>query len=157
TPRKELSGSSPVSLLIMRTLWQDVMYGCRMLLKKPGFTIVAAISLGLGIGANATIFSIINGTLLSRAGYPEPARVAVIWTTQQNRPGSRNNVTASNFRAWQKRSQSFEAIGGTWSFPSNLGAEQNGNPAEQLQGERFTSSMFDVLKVQPLKGRVAAK
>jgi putative ABC transport system permease protein len=119
----------------MKTLWQDVIYGCRMLLKKPGFTIVAALSLALGIGANTTIFSIINGTLLARAAFPEPDRVAVIWTTQLTRPGSRSSVTYGNYNAWKQRSQSFTDMGAVWGFPSNLGAEQNGAPAEQLQGD----------------------
>src|SRR5450631_3745307 len=79
---------------ILRTVWQDLLYGFRMLLKKPGFTIVAALSLGLGIGANATIFSIINATLLSDLPYPDANRLMVLWTAPLNRPGIRNNVTA---------------------------------------------------------------
>ncbi len=125
--------------------------------EKTGFTVVAAVSLALGIGANATIFSIINATLLSQLAFPEPDRVAVIWTTRLSQPGSRNGVTAGNYLAWKDRSQSFSAMGGIWGFPSNLGAEQNGAPAEQLSGERFTYTMFDVLGVKPLKGRVFVK
>jgi putative ABC transport system permease protein len=72
-----------------------------MLLKKPGFTAIAALSLALGIGANATIFSIINATLLSDLPYPEASRLAVLWTAPLNRPGIRNNVTARNYLAWK--------------------------------------------------------
>jgi predicted permease len=138
----------------LRTVWQDLLYGFRMLLKKPAFTIVAALSLGLGIGANATIFSIINATLLSDLAYPQPDRLVVLWTAPVNRPGIRNYVTGGNYLAWKDRSQSFEAVGGMFEFPSNLGAERDGSPAERLSGEHFTYSMFDVLGVKPIKGRI---
>jgi putative ABC transport system permease protein len=141
----------------LRTVWQDLLYGFRMLLKKPGFTIVAALSLGLGIGANATIFSIINATLLSDLPYPDASRLTVLWTAPLNRPGIRNSVTAGNYLAWKNRSQSFMAMGGVYSFPSNLGAERDGSPAESLDGEHFSASMWDVLGVQPWKGRVFTK
>src|ERR1700733_14333052 len=116
----------------MTTTWQDLVYGFRMLLKKPGFTIVAALSLALGIGANATIFSIINATLLSDLVYPSADRLMVLWTAPLNRPGIRNYVTAGNYLAWKDRSQSFESMGGMFEFPSNLGAERDGSPAERL-------------------------
>jgi putative ABC transport system permease protein len=128
-----------------------------MLLKKPGFTLVAALSLGLGIGANATIFSIINATLLSDLPYPEANRLMVLWTAPLNRPGIRNNVTARNYLAWKDRSQSFQSMGGLNGFPSNLGAERDGSPAERLDGEHFSYSMWDVLGVQPALGRVFTK
>jgi predicted permease len=128
-----------------------------MLLKKPGFTIVAALSLGLGIGANATIFSIINATLLSDLAYPEPNRLVVLWTAPLNRPGIRNYVTGGNYLAWRDRNQSFSSIGGLYGFPSNLGAERDGAPAERLDGEHFTYSMFDVLGVKPIMGRTFTK
>jgi len=141
----------------LSTLWQDLLYGLRMLLKKPGFTLVAALSLGLGIGANATIFSIINATLLSDLPYPEANRLMVLWTAPLNRPGIRNNVTARNYLAWKDRSQSFQSMGGLNGFPSNLGAERDGSPAERLDGEHFSYSMWDVLGVQPALGRVFTK
>jgi len=142
---------------ILGTLWQDLFYGFRMLLKKPGFTSIAALSLGLGIGANATIFSIINATLLSDLAYPHADRLVVLWTAPLNRPGIRSSATGGNYLAWKDRSQSFQVVGGMFGFPSNLGAERDGAPAERLDGEHFTYSMFDVLGVQPLKGRVFTK
>ena len=71
----------------MITLWQDMLYGFRTLWKKPAFTMVAALSLALGIGANATIFSILNATLLSNLNYPEADRLVVLWSAPLNRPG----------------------------------------------------------------------
>ena len=141
----------------MSTLLQDILYGFRMLLKKPGFTVIAALSLALGIGANATIFSIINATLLSDLPYPDANRLMVLWTAPLNRPGIRNNVTARNYLAWKDRSQSFQSIGALYGFPSNLGAERDGSPAERLDGAHFSYSMWDVLGVKPSLGRVFTK
>ena len=67
----------------MTTLWQDILYGCRMLVNRPAFTIAAVLSLALGIGANATIFSIINGTLLSSMPFRDPDHIAIIWMTRE--------------------------------------------------------------------------
>jgi len=139
------------------TLWQDMLYGFRTLWKKPALTIVAALSLALGIGANATIFSILNATLLSNLDYPEADRLVVLWSAPLNRPGIRNGVTAGNYQAWKDRNQSFQSIGGLYSFPSNLGAERDGSPAERLDGQHFSYSMWDVLGVKPWKGRVFTK
>lgn len=136
------------------TLWQDVLYGIRLLLKKPGFTFIAAVSLGLGIGANSTIFSLISGTLLQQMPYPAADRVAVIWTVPRNRPDQRNNVSGVNYRAWAQRSQSFAFMGGVYEGTRTLGGAQNGAPAEQLNGAQLTASIFDVFGMKPLRGRV---
>lgn len=70
----------------MTTLWQDIVYGFRALLKKPGFTIVAALSLALGIAANTVIFSLINTTLLRSLPYPDPSKLVVIWSVPLQHP-----------------------------------------------------------------------
>ena len=135
-------------------LWQDVLYGFRILYKKPGFTLIAAVSLGLGIGANSTIFSLISGTLLQQMPYPAADQVAVIWTVPRNRPDQRNSVSGVNYRAWAQRSQLFASMGGVYEGTRTLGGEQNGAPAEQISGEQLTASMFGVFGMKPLRGRV---
>ena len=138
----------------MTTLWADIVYGCRMLLKRPGFTAAALLSLAIGIGANTTIFSLINVSLLRGLPYPEADQLQILWTSFADNPNSRSSVTAKNYYAWQEQSKSFSAIGGRYSLPLNLGAEENGAPAEQINTQRLTASMWDVLDVQPLLGRV---
>ena len=96
----------------MTTLWQDMLYGFRTLLKKPGFTIVAALSLGLGIGANTIIFTLIDTTLLRPLPYPDAGRLVMIWSIPLDHPDQLNSVRAYNYLAFRERAQSFEAMGG---------------------------------------------
>src|SRR6516225_8409355 len=81
---------------LMTNAWQDVVYGFRMLLRKPGFTIVAALSLALGIGANTLIFSLINTTLLRPLPYADPDRLVEIWSVPLDHKDQRNWVLAYN-------------------------------------------------------------
>ena len=138
----------------MTTFRQDIIFGARMLLARPGFTIAAVLSLALGIGANTTIFSLINSSLLAGLPYPEPQRLVALWTSFIDRPAVRNSTTATNYLAWKEQARSFEAVGASFGFPSNLGTSADGAPAERVQGMRFTASMWDVVDVQPMIGRV---
>ncbi len=140
----------------MKTFWQDIVYGFRMLLKKPGFTAIAATSLALGIGANTVIFSLINTTFLRPLAYPDPSRLVMLWSSPLDRPDQRNGVTYLNYSAF-KKAQSFESMGAEWSQPRSLGADENGQPAEHIEGEGFTPSMFAALGVKPELGRVLAE
>ena len=87
----------------MTTTWQDIVYGFRMLLKKPGFTVVAALSLALGIGANTVIFSLINTTLLRPLQYAGPDRLVELWSVPLDHKDQTNWVVASNLLAFREQ------------------------------------------------------
>src|SRR5262245_44238611 len=126
----------------MTTLWQDILYGYRTLLKKPGFMIVAALSLALGIAANTVIFSLVNTTLLQPLPFNEANRLVAIWTVRQPRIDQFNSTNVSAYLAWRERSRSFESMGGFFGIGRTIGAEQNGTPAEGIFGQFFTPSLF---------------
>src|SRR5580698_1849968 len=141
----------------MTTTWQDIVYGFRMLLKKPGFTIVAALSLALGIGANTVIFSLINTTLLRPLPFAEPGRLVELWSVPQDHKDQRNWVTAFNVLAFQQRATSFEAVGGTREQVCNIGSDLHGQPPERVDCENVMPSLFQTLGVKPILGRVLAE
>src|SRR5215472_13654433 len=141
----------------MTTLWQDILYGFRVLMKKPGFAIVAALSLALGIGANTVIFTLIDTTLLRPLPYPDAGRLAMIWSVPLDHPDQLNGVRAYNYLTFQQRAQSFEAMGGVRTNVCNIGADQQGQPPERVDCENYTPSMFQALGVKPVLGRVLAE
>src|SRR5579862_1233420 len=146
------SGGSRIST--MTSLWQDLVHGFQMLLQKPALTAVAALSLALGIGANTVIFSLINGTLLRPLAFADPDRLVVVWKTPIGHPDQRNNPNVSTYFAIRDHNSSFESVGAFNGAPANLGAEQNGAPAERINGQTFSPSMFKVIGVQPRLGRI---
>jgi len=135
------------------TLWQDIHYGLRMLGKRPGFTAVAALSLALGIGANTIIFSLIHNTLLRPLNYPDPDKLVVVWQVPQKHKDQRNTLTVSAYFDFRDHNQSFTALGAFNGMPHNLGAEQNGEPAERVNAQTFTPAMFAAIGVKPMMGR----
>jgi putative ABC transport system permease protein len=141
----------------MNTTWQDVIYGFRTLLRKPGFTIVAALSLALGIGANTVIFSLINTTLLRPLPYAAPDRLVELWSIPLDHKDQRNWVTAFNLLAFQQRAQSFQALGGSREQVCNIGSDQQGQPPERVDCENVMPSLFQTLGVKPILGRVLAE
>ena len=90
----------------MNTIWQDLRYGARMLMKKPGFTVVAALTLALGIGANTAIFSVINAALIRALPYHNPNRLIMLFSTSAD--GQRDTMSIQEMREFQSQSQSLE-------------------------------------------------
>lgn len=137
----------------VETLVEDVRFGLRMLLKNRGFTAVAVVTLGLGIAANVTIFSAVNGWILRRPRIKDPARVVVILTTDPVKGGwgwDRNPVSAFDFAAWREQSRSFEDMAA--SERSDFALTGGGEP-ERLLGLRVSANYFDFLGVSAALGR----
>ena len=95
----------------MQNVLQDLRYGARMLLKKPGFTVIAVITLALGIGANTAIFSVVNGVLLRPLPYKEPGRLARVYSEFPAMNLRKFWISPPEFLDIQKESKSWESIG----------------------------------------------
>ncbi len=133
----------------MQTLWQDLRYGARMLLKRPGFTLIAVITLALGIGANAAIFSVVNAVLLRPLPYKDPDRLIMIRETKLPQ-FPEFSVSPGNFLDWRKQNTVFERLVAFTGASFNLiGA---GDP-EQIRGMKVTDGFFAALGAQPQLGR----
>ena len=132
----------------MNNLIQDIRYGLRGLWRHPGFTIVAACSLALGIGANTAIFSVVNGVLLNPLPYPQPEQLVTI---HQSKPNfEQGAMPYPNFRDVQKQNQTFSAMAISRSFGFSLmGA---GEP-ERVDARLVSADFFSVLGLKPLLGR----
>jgi putative ABC transport system permease protein len=139
----------------MKTLLQDARYGLRNLARNPGFALVAMLTLALGIGANTTIFSVINNTLLKPLALPGADRLVLVWETFGKGPDNWNIVSAPNFHDFERQGHSFEtmAIFDSGGRGYNLSATGNRQEAEQVSGLRVSAGFFAVLGVKPLFGR----
>jgi putative ABC transport system permease protein len=139
----------------MGTLLNDLRYGLRTLGRNPGFTIVAVITLALGIGANTTIFSVINTTLLKPLPFRDSERLVLVWETFGKGSDNQNIVSAPNFWDFQRQSHSFEsvAIFDSGGRGYNLSANATKEEPEQVSGLRVTAGFFPVLGVKPFLGR----
>jgi hypothetical protein len=134
----------------MQTLWQDLRYGARMLVQKPGFTLIAVITLGLGIGANTAIFSVVNSVLLRPLPFKEPDRVVMVWERRANSGETNIPISGHEFVGWREQSRAFEGMALIRGDGFNLTG--NGEP-EAVIVERVTAEFFSVLGVPPLLGR----
>ena len=94
----------------MNALWQDLSLGARVLMKRPGFTLIAALTLALGIGATTAMFSVVNGVLLRRLSYGDEARVVVLWQNNLKNGVEREETSPANFFDWRDRAQSLDIV-----------------------------------------------
>ena len=135
---------------MMRTLWQDLRYGVRTLLKRPGFATLAVLVLALGIGANSAIFSVINAVLLRPLPYKNSERIVVPVSTNVERGFDNASVPYADFLDWKNEEQLFEHVSVFQQV--NLDLTGVGEP-ERVPGVRATEGFFDVIGLQPLVGR----
>ena len=137
----------------MRTLLQDLRYAARMLHKHAGFTFAAILTLALGIGANAAIFSVANTVLLRPLPYRQPDELVMVWETAPRLGFPHNDVAPANFIDWRDQNRVFAhiaAFGG-----DSLTLTGHGDP-ERIEGQRVSASLFSVLGVAPAIGRTFA-
>ena len=130
----------------------DIRYALRLWARNPGFTAIAVLTLALGIGANTTMFSVVNATLLRPLPFPGAERLATVWKGRVENPDSLNIVSWPNFRDWKARSRTFESMALFDSAGRGYNLTGEGEP-EQVSGVRVTASFFTVLGVQPMLGR----
>ena len=133
-------------------LWQDLRYGLRMLRKSPGFTVVAALTLALGIGANTAIFSVVNAVLLRPLPFPEPERLVTVWERYPAQSIDRNDPAAANYADWKAQSQSFDSLA-MFSWVKGVNLSGRDEPMRILSAS-VTANLFRTLRVEPLIGRV---
>jgi putative ABC transport system permease protein len=142
----------------MDSLIQDIRYAVRSLLARPAFTVVAAMTLALGIGANSAIFSVVNAVLLKPLPYREPDRIVQFWETNPLKGWTQASVAPANFFDWEQQSSSFEEMAaymGSDTKDAGLADLQltgSGEP-ERVKTLFVTGNIFSVLGVQPLLGR----
>jgi len=134
----------------MRTLFQDIRYGFRMLARNPVFTVLVVLILALGIGANTAIFSVVNAILIRPLPYHDPGRLVVIWGANPQKSWYGNLVSFPNFQDWKNQNQVFENIAAC--RPTRFILMGKGQ-AQRIQGDRVSSNLFRTLGVQAVLGR----
>jgi predicted permease len=133
----------------MRSVLHDLQYAGRQMMKSPGFAVVAILTLALGIGANTTIFSVVNGVLLNPLPYPESNRLVVLF---HNKPNFvKGSISYLNFLDWQRDNKSFDAMA---AYRNAGGMTLTGaGQAENVKAEMVSAGFFELLGVKPLMGR----
>jgi putative ABC transport system permease protein len=134
----------------MNTLLQDLRYAVRLLLRTPGFTLLAALTLALGIGANAAIFSVINAVLLAPLPYASPERLTIVYSQFPTMDFNRFWVSAPEFLELRQHSRSFEELGAWTAGAANI---TGGDEPVRVQVARVSAGLFGVLGVKPALGR----
>ncbi len=130
------------------TLARDLRYSLRTLIRNPGFTCVALLTIALGIGANSAMFSVVEGIILAPLPFPEPDRLVFLW---QNRPGvPQLEASYPNFEDWEHTSRSFDSMSAIAFHNFDLTSP---GKAEHLTGIRVTSAFLATLGVKPAIGR----
>jgi hypothetical protein len=134
----------------MNTLMQDLRYGARMLMKQPGFTLIAVLTLALGIGANTTIFSLLDALMLRPLpGIAEQERLVQVGQTHDKQ--GFNSVCFADYRDYREQNSTFVGLAAESEQQFHLGTDK---AAERIKGALVTGNYFDVLGVQAKQGRL---
>src|SRR5262245_52943708 len=132
-------------------MMNDVKFAVRQLIKNPGFSLVAVLTLGLGIGACTAMFSFVNAILLRPLPYADPGRLVMVFENHVTNGWFKQLIGAPILGEWRRHSTMFEGLGAVRSY-GNFTLTGKGAP-ENLKGSAFSANVFSLLGIQPLVGR----
>src|SRR5262245_41158198 len=135
-------------LRLLQDNGQDLRYGARMLLKNPGFTLIAICTLALGIGANTAIFSVMNAVLIRSLPYAQDERLVILWGKSQD--NAQERIDQGNFFDWKEQNSVFADMAAFYDMRMNLTGDVE---PEEIPGQRITANLFSVLGINPILGR----
>ena len=136
----------------MEGLLQDLRYGWRKLVRSPGFTLVAVLTLALGIGANTAIFSVVNAILLNDLPYEQPDRLVLVWNRMENSSFKKAPVAAPDVIDYREQARLFEGFAATNNV-NEVALTGDGGEPEQIKMGGVTSNFFSILGAEPFLGR----
>lgn len=144
-----------LGLRLMHDFIQDIRYAVRVLVRSPGFTIIAVLTLALGIGANTAVFSVVNTLLLQPLPFENPDRIVMIWEENPEHGEEQEQVAWADLQEWQQASTSFESVGyvvNRMSTSRNF-LMKTDDDVSRIRARHVSSSLFDVLGVPPFIGQ----
>jgi putative ABC transport system permease protein len=136
--------------LRMETLWQDLRYGARMLLKRPGFSLIITLTLALGIGVNTAIFSVVYSVLLRPLPYEASEKLMALYSMRPQQNSFRGPVSAPDFLDWRAQNKVFDGMS---AYAAGSYTLTGGELPERFSGLGVSANFFEVLRVKPLLGR----
>ena len=134
----------------MQVLWQDIRYGFRTLRKNPGSTLIAILALGLGIGANTAIFSVINAVLIRPLPYPDADRLVVVFSNRKQSNLNRQKISEADYEDYRKRAEVFDQLGAFRAKPAVLTGK---DLPEQVESAAVSPALMNMLGMRPAQGR----
>src|SRR5436190_494038 len=135
----------------MEALLQDIRFGIRVLAKNRAFTLIALLTLALGIGANTAIFTVVNAIVFRPLPFAAPQQLVGVWTRDLQRPGSQYPASLPTFRDWQQQAHS---LSGLAAYAFNRFHVSGKEGPDETRGVFTTTNFFDVMGVKPVLGRV---
>ena len=137
---------------MLETVWQDLRHGARMLAKNPGFSLIAVMSIAIGVGANAAMFSVADGLILRPLPVPAANELVTVSATTPTGDVRSNGISYPDFADIRRRARSFEQLAATRGMITSL-ARQPDESAQGVNGLAVSANLFDTLRVQPVLGR----
>ena len=137
----------------LERLIQDVRLSVHQMIKRPGFTLAAVLSMALGIAANAVAFSVLHKVLLRPLPYPQSERLVRVSTVPPGHPAFYDQAAVPDYVAWRDQNRVFDLIAAVNDVDRDLGAESNGVAAQKIYGQLVSASLFELTGMRPVIGR----